>query len=162
MTDTASPQVTVRPYRPDDLDAVVDLWFDTWHATFADLQYHEPKAEWRWRFESEIVAEERVYIAELGGRIAGFLAVKDRGDGHGYLHEIFIAPEFQRRGVGTVLMQLAKELAPAGLRLHTLQRNAQAAAFYERHGFVVVSTGVGRVGLPNAQYAWTPAPDGAR
>ena len=59
-------------------------------------------------------------------------------------------------------MHLAKELAPAGLRLHTLRRNAQAAAFYERHGFRVASTGVGRVGLPNAQYAWTPAADEVR
>ena len=55
-------------------------------------------------------------------------------------------------------MGLAKQIAPAGLCLHMLQRNAQAAAFYGRHGFVVVSTGIGRVGLPNAQYAWTPAP----
>ena len=53
-------------------------------------------------------------------------------------------------------MELAKELAPAGLRLHTLQRNTQAAAFYERHGFTVMSTGIGRVGLPNAEYAWSP------
>ena len=53
-------------------------------------------------------------------------------------------------------MRLAMELAPRGLRLHTLQRNARAAAFYERHGFVRVKTGIGRVGLPNAEYVWTP------
>ena len=81
------------------------------------------------------------------------------GGGEGYLHEIFVAPELQRRGVGSTLMALAKELAPAGLRLHTLQRNTQAAAFYARHGFVVESRGIGRVGLPNARYRWTPRPD---
>ena len=156
MTHEASPRATVRPYRPEELDLVVDLWYDTWHATFPDLRHHEPKEEWRRRFETEVAAEERVYVAEVDGRIAGFLAVKDRGGGQGYLHEIFVVPEFQRRGIGTTLMALAKELAPAGLRLHTLQRNTQAAGFYERHGFTVVSTGVGRVGLPNAQYAWTP------
>lgn len=83
--------------------------------------------------------------------------MRDDGDDYGYLHEIFVAPAFQGRGVGSALMALAKRLAPAGLRLHTLQRNTQATAFYERHGFRVVSTGVGRIGLPNAQYAWAPA-----
>ena len=153
---------TIRLYRPEDLDPVVDLWYDTWHAAFPDLRHHEPKEEWRRRFEAEIAAEERVYVAELDGRIAGFLAVKERGGGQGYLHEIFVAPDLQGQGIGSALMQLAKELAPAGLRLHTLQRNTQAAAFYEHHGFTVASTGVGRVGLPNAQYAWTPGPGEAR
>jgi ribosomal protein S18 acetylase RimI-like enzyme len=149
-------QPTVRPYRPEDLDATVDLWYDTWHATFPDLRHHEPKEEWRRRFETEIAVEEQVYVAEVDGRIAGFLAVKDEDGGGGYLHEIFVAPAFQRRGIGSVLMALAKELAPAGLCLHTLQRNTQASAFYQRHGFVPVSHGVGRVGLPNVQYGWTP------
>jgi putative acetyltransferase len=159
MTDGTPPPAVIRPYRPDDLDPVVDLWYASWHATFPDLRHHEPKSEWRRRFETEIAAEERVHVAELDGQIAGFLAVKDRGSGQGYLHEIFVAPECQGQGIGSTLMALAKELAPAGLRLHTLQRNTRAAAFYEHHGFVVVSTGIGRVGLPNAQYAWPPAPD---
>jgi putative acetyltransferase len=173
MTDETAPTTirtdptiwadpAIRPYRPEDLDPVVDLWYDTWHAAFPDLRHHEPKEDWRHRFEAEIAPEEQVYVAEVDGQIAGFLAVKDRGKGHGYLHEIFVLSEHQGRGIGSALMRLAKALAPAGLRLHTLQRNTQAAVFYERHGFTVASTGVGRVGLPNAQYAWTPGPDERR
>jgi len=156
MIDGTLSPAAIRPYRSDDLDPVVDLWYASWHATFPDLRHHEPKSEWRRRFEAEIAAEEQVYVAEVAGQIAGFLAVKDRGNGQGYLHEIFVAPERLGQGIGSALMTLAKELAPAGLSLHTLQRNTRAAAFYERHGFRVVSTGIGRVGLPNAQYAWTP------
>lgn len=156
MTDGASQHTTIRPYRPEDLEPVVDLWYDTWHATFPDLRHHESKAAWRQRFETEIAPNERVYVAEVEGRLTGFLAVKNRDDDQGYLHEIFVTPEFQGHGVGSALMRLAKELAPAGLRLHTLQRNTRAAAFYVRHGFRVVSTGIGRVGLPNAQYVWSP------
>jgi putative acetyltransferase len=161
MTGEVSQRLIIRPYRPEDLDQVVDLWYDTWHATFPDLRHHEPKDEWQRRFEAEIVPEEQVFVAEVDGRIAGFLAVKDRGGGQGYLHEIFVAPEFHRRGIGSTLLGLAQKLAPAGLRLHTLQRNTEAAAFYECHGFTVVETGIGRVGLPNAQYAWTPGSDEA-
>lgn len=156
MTDEPSSRAVVRPYRPDDLDAVIDLWYASWHATFPDLRHHEPKHEWRRRFETEIAVEERIYVAEGDGRLAGFLAVKEECGGRGYLHEIFLAPEFQGQGIGSMLIAVAKELAPAGLRLHTLQRNTRAATFYERHGFTLVSTGIGRVGLPNVQYAWTP------
>jgi putative acetyltransferase len=156
VSDPGSSQPTIRACRTADLDPLVELWYDTWHATFPDLRHHEPKDVWRRRFEQEIAIEEQVFVAELDGRIVAFLAVKDQGAGLGYLHEIFVAPEHQQRGLGSRLMALAKELAPAGLSLHTLQRNAQAAAFYERHGFAVVSRGIGRVGLPNAKYAWTP------
>ncbi|MFN8634872.1 MAG: GNAT family N-acetyltransferase [Chloroflexota bacterium] len=156
MRGDESARTAVRPYRPEDLDPVVELWYATWHATFPDLTHHEPKDEWRRRFETEIAAEEQVFVAEVDGQLAGFLALKDRGGGQGYLHEIFVEPEYQHRGIGSILMRLAKELAPAGLRLHTLQRNARAAAFYERHGFTVLSTGIGRVGLPNALYVWEP------
>jgi putative acetyltransferase len=162
MTDHTSIQPTIRPFRPEDLDSVVDLWYDTWHATFPDLRHHEPRETWRQRFETEIAVEEQVFVADVDGQIAGFLAVKDRGGSRGgsqgYLHEIFVTPDCQGRGVGSALIGLAKQLAPAGLRLHTLRRNTQAAAFYERHGFTVVSIGIGRVGLPNAQYAWAPGP----
>jgi putative acetyltransferase len=156
MREERRTRPATRTYRPADLDAVVDLWYDTWHATFPDLRHHESRPEWRRRFEWEIAAQEQVHVAEIDGRLAGFLAVRDDGGGRGYLHQIFVAPEYQGRGVGAALMTLAKRLAPAGLRLHTLQRNVQAAAFYERHGFTVISTGIGRVGLPNAQYVWMP------
>jgi len=159
MTYEPVPDLNIRPYQPADLDALIDLWYDSWHATFPSLRHHDPNSEWRRRFETENAAEAQIYVAEVGGRLAGFLAVRDEGGGQGYLHEIFLAPSFQRRGIGSDLMRLAKTLAPAGLRLHTLQRNTQAAAFYERHGFRVISTGIGRLGLPNAQYAWAPEAD---
>lgn len=148
-------QPTIRPYRPEDLDPVVDLWFDSWHAAFPDLTHFEPKAEWWRRFAEEIAVEDRIFVAEVDGGLAGFLSLTTR-DGAGYVREIFVAPAYQRRGVGSALMALAKQLYPAGLSLHTLQRNIQAAAFYEKHGFIVASRGIGRVGLPNARYRWTP------
>ena len=97
MHDEAIHQPSIRPYHPNDLDAVVDFWYDTWHATFPDLRHHEPKDAWRWRFETEIAVEERVFVAELDGRVVGLLAVKCLDDQRGYLHEIFVAPELQGR-----------------------------------------------------------------
>ena len=68
---------------------------------------------------------------------------------------ILVPVDFEEASLNA--LALAKELAPVGLRLHTLQRNSQACAFDERHGFAPVSFGIGRVGLPNVQYGWTPS-----
>src|SRR5690242_20194841 len=100
MRNEASHQPSIRPYDSSDLDVVVDLWYASWHAAFPDLRHHEPRVEWRRRFEQEIAAEERVFVAEVDGMVAGFLALRDEGGGRGYLHEIFVAPGQQHRGVG--------------------------------------------------------------
>jgi GNAT superfamily N-acetyltransferase len=103
----------VRPYGADDLDPIVDLWYDTWHATFPDLRHHEPKDEWRRRFAEEIVPTERIFVAELEGQLAGFLAVKDDGEQRAYIHEIFVAPGFQRRGIGCTHCSATKRPSPS-------------------------------------------------
>jgi hypothetical protein len=43
------------------------------------------------------------------------------------------------------------------LRLTTLQLNAQARQFYEKHGFVAGATGVNLInGQPDVEYYWSP------
>lgn len=91
----------------------------------------------------------------MDGRLAGFLAL--------VLHEcvldqLFVAPGMQGAGTGSALMTIAKERCPTGLTLSTLQRNAGARAFYERHGFRAGERGINRInGQPNITYRWPPA-----
>lgn len=67
-----------------------------------------------------------------------------------YLDQIFVAPATQQQGVGTTLLNKAKELSPNGLYLETLQRN-------ERHGFLPGHTGINpNNGQPNIEYRWLP------
>ena len=71
-------------------------------------------------------------------------------------------PRCQRRGVGTALLERAKELAPEGLTLFTHQRNERARAFYERRGFRAVQFGVSPPpeSEPDVKYAWDSTEDG--
>lgn len=145
----------IRPYDPKDLDETVALWYRTWTRTFPDLEHPQTPDEWKARFRDEIVPRQTVWIAEIDGTIAGFMAMVK---GAGYIDQMFVDEEFQGRGVGTALMAKAKELSPSGLSLHTLQRNTTACAFYERRGFRPGDTGINRVnGQPNVEYRWTPA-----
>jgi GrpB-like predicted nucleotidyltransferase (UPF0157 family)/GNAT superfamily N-acetyltransferase len=70
---------------------------------------------------------------------AGILVVEDR-PAEFFLSRIFMLPAFQRRGVGTVLMQRLinrANLAQKPLRLRVLRVNAGALRLYERLGFTL-------------------------
>ena len=68
------------------------------------------------------------------------------------------AVERQRQGVGTALLQKAREQSPRGLRLLTFQKNATARAFYEKHGFQVIRYGHSPApeNEPDVEYQWRP------
>ncbi len=53
--------------------------------------------------------------------------------------QLYVGPEWQRRGVGSNLLRLAQRWRPRGLALWTFQSNHPARRFYERHGFVAVA-----------------------
>ena len=95
-----------------------------------------------------------VWVAVMGGRLAGFVALSDD-----VLEHLSVHPEFQRRGVGTALLAKACELRPSGFQLWVFQQNAQARRFYESHGCVLlrVTDGAGNEErTPDAEYAWRP------
>ncbi len=143
---------TLRLYRRDDLDEVVHLWYHTWHYTFPFLRHPEPLEAWKTRLRDDIAKNETVWVAERDGQMVGFLALRERD---GYLNLLFVDPQFHHQGIGTALMNKAKHLSPSGLSLETLQLNREARAFYERHGFHVVSLGRNaRNGQPDVRYCW--------
>jgi ribosomal protein S18 acetylase RimI-like enzyme len=51
-----------------------------------------------------------------------------------YVDRLYVRPDAQRRGAGAALVQRARELSPAGLELHTHQKNYRARAFYAKLG----------------------------
>ena len=82
----------------------------------------------------------RLQIMELDGRPIGILKV-ERIDTHIQLHQLFILPEYQNRGIGSRLLEdLLAEARRIGLpvRLRVLRVNP-AKNLYERYGFRVTS-----------------------
>ena len=107
---------------------------------------------------SVLVPNLEVWVAEVDGRIGGFVAL----DGE-MLDQLFIAPAMQRQGVGERLLNMAKEVSPRRLRLYTFQKNTPARHFYEARGFVAIDFNDGSRNeeqTPDVLYEWTP--DGAR
>ncbi|MGI0491414.1 GNAT family N-acetyltransferase [Alkalinema pantanalense CENA528] len=87
-------------------------------------------------------------------RIVGFVAVVLETQ---FVDQLFVDSRYHDRGIGSALLNQAKQLCPQGLTLDTLQINLKARKFYERHGFKPGQFSVNAFnGQPNVKYHWQP------
>ncbi|MER7812771.1 GNAT family N-acetyltransferase [Streptomyces sp900116325] len=99
-----------------------------------------------------------VWVAETEtgtatGDVLGFASV----DGT-ELEHLYLRPDVRRRGIGSLLLAKAREISPEELTLYAFQRNTDARAFYERHGFTAVDFNDGSRNEekePDVRYRWT-------
>ena len=147
--------IHIRRYQPDDLAQTVSVWRASKRHAFpyVAVQQRYTLAEDTAYFRDVVAVECVVWLAEVAGRIAGLLALKNE-----YIDQLFVAVELQRQGVGTALLQKAREQSSRGLRLFTFQKNATARAFYEKHGFQVIRYGHSPApeNEPDVEYQWRP------
>ena len=142
----------LRPYKEADEAAAIDLWRRTWQVAYPQLDFDARAGWWRERWRNELVPAATIVVAERDGALVGFVTV-DRKTG--YLDQIVAAPEAWALGVGALLMEEAKRLAPGALELHVNVDNARAIRFYEKHGFAVTGTESNpRSGAPIYRMRW--------
>jgi putative acetyltransferase len=102
-------------------------------------------------FRSQLFDEHEVWAAEEDARFVGYIAFKPL-----FVHHLFLDADHLGRGVGTMLLGLAKERY-AELGLWTFQGNARARAFYEARGFAAVTFTDGddnEEKMPDVFYRW--------
>jgi len=97
---------------------------------------------------SEIpVVEQRVRVAVVDGRIVGFATLLVNGQ-VGELEDLFVDPDWIRRGVGRALVGDTVAAARAeGVTRIEVTANSHARAFYETMGFVRDGVSETRFGL---------------
>jgi GNAT superfamily N-acetyltransferase len=146
--------LALRPYRDEDRDVVVRLWWDSWHSIRPGLRHPRGFDDLRARWSSEIVPRQRIVVAADDGAVVGFAAADVEAR---ELTQIFIAPARKRQGIGHRLFAWAQELMPDGFVLHTLVENVGSRAFYERSGLVAGDTRINPAnGMAVVEYRWTP------
>jgi len=102
-------------------------------------------------FTNTILESCNVWLARRNRHVVGLLAI--RGDS---IEQLYVDPIEQRRGIGTRLLDFAKSLHPAGLRLQTHQANQGARRFYEKNGFRAAAFGISPApeSEPDVRYEW--------
>ena len=126
----------VRPARLKEVDALAQLWFDGWqdaHAAVVPpaLTAARTLPSFRDRLEAAL---DRVFVAEDGGALAGFYAVRGRE-----LHQFFVARQARGTGLAGALLDDAEDrLRGDGVVLAFLTcaiGNERAARFYAKRGW---------------------------
>jgi putative acetyltransferase len=105
-------------------------------------------------FQDHVFRDCSVWGVFAGDALAGMIAFR-----RGWIEQLYVLPEHQGRGIGRALLGVAQSGAEA-LELWTFQRNAEARAFYERHGFAAVefTDGTGNAERePDVRYLWRRA-----
>jgi GNAT superfamily N-acetyltransferase len=80
------------------------------------------------------VEDEEVWVAEMGGLVVGFASIYHPA---GFIQNLFVDPDWQHHGVGTLLLERACAHLSRPARLRCLAANQSARAFYERNGWVI-------------------------
>jgi GNAT superfamily N-acetyltransferase len=171
----------IRRAQPDDADAIADVYLASFRATYDFPLVHTDDQVRSW-IRNVVLATEEIWVALDKGAAAAdgpAAAVAEAGavapagaSGNAevvvalmaltgdMIDQLYVAPGWTGRGIGSRLMELAKTRRPDSLDLYTFQVNVGARRFYERHGFVEVWRGDGsqnEEGQPDVKYSWRPA-----
>jgi len=125
----------IRPARPDELDAVRELFREYGGFVGSPIGFEN--------FEREIASLPGEYIcllvAEESGWLAGCAALRTIGAGIAEMKRLYVRPAFQGRGLGRLLTERIMQEARASdhrlLRLDTLPIMGNALALYRSLGF---------------------------
>lgn len=133
--------LAIRPYRPEDFPGLervhdrarrVELRYAGLEDAFLPLRIAAER--------EDLFAYPGLFVAELGGEIAGFAACTQEE-----LAWLYVDPAHFRKGVGRALAEHALQRFPGIRRVEVLSGNAPAQALYARLGFVTAATERGRM-----------------
>ena len=116
------------------MTTVLKIWYE------CNLEAHNFIKEEYWNkniaYVKKTIPKSEVYLYEVSGEVVGFIALEAST-----VSGIFVKKEFQNDGIGTKLIQFAKEERD-NLYLYVFENNQNAVKFYESRGFQKIKTEV--------------------
>jgi putative acetyltransferase len=120
----------IRPYADEDLEELLDVWYR------ASVPAHSFLPEDFFAFAERGLPISETLVYETAGRVVGFVSLIGTEVGG-----IFVDPDHQRSGVGTALLDAARDIHPV-LELSVFAANMMGRRFYEAYGFEEVGRGI--------------------
>ena len=152
--ETMDRTLVIRQAQKSDIAALSELAIQTYSAAFgytfrdADLTAHVQKHLSPGHF-SRIIVEDVVLVAAVGHRLIGYVQfgaanISSASSTDQELRRLYVHPEFQNEGCGTLLMDAAlhhpRLNGAARIYLDVWEQNYSAQRFYRRYGFEVIGT----------------------
>ncbi|RKY60341.1 MAG: hypothetical protein DRP95_04320 [Candidatus Latescibacterota bacterium] len=146
--------MNIRPYRPEDRDALVEITLVCFDGVSIDQNIERKFGkvggrDWKFRKARHIAWDieanpDGIFVAEEGGRPVGYITTRvDPETKIGWIPNIAVLPEYQGRGIGKALMRRAldypREHGMEMAKIETLEQNEVGKNFYPRVGFVEVA-----------------------
>lgn len=143
----------LRRATPADAPAVADVYLRSRRAAHPAIPHGVHSDDDVRRHFGTLVERHETWLCEdIGGEVVAVMVLAE-----GWIDQLYVAPECTGRGIGTRLVELAKERRPEGLQLWTFQSNSGARRFYDRQGFTAVELTDGSGNeekAPDVRYVW--------
>lgn len=136
---------------------LVRMWRDSFEQAVRVVDPHPLDEQLRY-LEEKVVPENQVLVVldKDGSGVIAFMASTPE-----MISQLYVHVNHQHRGIGSMLVSLAKQRSRGRLRLFTFTVNESAQRFYERQGFKVIGHGFEEHWqLEDHEYEWS-APETA-
>lgn len=144
----------IRPAELNEAEAIADIYISSFKKALPTVKLAHQDQEIRQWFKEVVLPKGGTWVAEDNSQLIGFMTIE--GD---VLDELYLTPEAQGHGVGSALLEKAKQIYPNGLKTYTFQVNTTARNFYEKHGFKAIRFTDGERNEehePDILYIWKP------
>jgi ribosomal protein S18 acetylase RimI-like enzyme len=137
------------PFEIAMADALVPMWRESFEHGVGIVDTHPIDGQ-RAHLVERVLPEHALTVAFEGERIVGFVASNAES-----VSQLYVRVGWQGRGIGSELLQRAKDASAGSLWLYTFARNARARRFYEGRGFAPVAFGFEPFWqLDDVRYEW--------
>jgi putative acetyltransferase len=138
VKELSQVNVSIRKYRPQDLDGVIDVFIRAIRET-ASRDYSPAQVDAWAQADRHLWSQRRIsrptWVADVDGKPIGFIDLEP--DGH--IDMMYVDPDYLGQGVAKQLLQTVEAQARAGSlkRLYS-EVSLTARSFFERNGFQVI------------------------
>lgn len=152
-------EIVIVEYSPEYGRELVAIWRESFEQAVGVIDPHSLEEQLQF-LEEKVIPQNRVLVVLEKGTSAviGFMALTPEK-----IAQLYVHVNHQSRGIGSILVNIAKQHSRGRLRLFTFNVNKRAQRFYEQHGFKVIGHGFEEEWqLEDVEYEWSAsesAPD---
>ncbi|CZF86149.1 GNAT family N-acetyltransferase [Grimontia marina] len=125
-------RIEIIDYHPRYTEQTISMWRGSKERALGIPEAHDFEAH-RYYLNRILTATNRVYLAieKRSERVLGMIAFDENA-----ITQLYVDCEYQLQGIGSALVELAKETTSNNLQLYTFEMNEVARRFWRKHGFV--------------------------